>query len=243
MAGSLTNMASSAVSSTASNFMSIGSAPKRKRQVNQKYEAQANVALQNARIMKNKATEMRLLGRSAEKSARVQKNNLYQQQSREQASSFVSAANSGVQVEGTPLLALETQIQANALQRRQITYQGYLTKKQYKDTAVNYDYQMKLNFYQARKARAVEKYKKEVIDYQKKLTIAKMFYDPGNATSFGEVDNPSQFEHFDSSSIGNIAASYQPNVDMEPATKIQTPKPTKNSYIGDVNTTAYQGYA
>jgi hypothetical protein len=211
-------IASQSIQSTASNFMSIGSASKRKRQVREQYDAQANIALQNSRIARNTATNLRIAGRAVEKAGRIAKNQQFRKDQRNTAEVELGAVNSGVQLEGTPLMAIETMIQENTLRQRQMTYDSYLQKRQYMEQARQYDYQEKLDKYQARQSWAMGKYKREMIDFQKKLTIAKMFYDPANTTHFGEIDNPSQFSHTDlGGGLSQMTNAYKPNFLAEKA--------------------------
>ena len=133
-------------------------------------------------------------------------------------------AKSGVTSAGTPILVAEDAV-ADAITKqndliwrgneagRDIQYRGNVKGHQYELSAWNYgnratmfDSQAQMAQYQADVARSVGKYRSKMIKFQQKLSIAKMFYDPSNVTSFGEVDNPQQFQHFNMGTLSSIGS-------------------------------------
>jgi len=202
---------------TSSNFMSIASAGRRSKQVKEQYETQRKLALYNKALAENQAIEARNQAKLIEQSAHVTKNQAHRKNVAMRMSQYVSQSMSGVDADsGTPLLVQQDQLAETALQERGITYQGYLQSREKEIQAQHYDSQAQMAQYQADVADATSKYKRDMIGFQKKLTIAKMFYDGANLTSFGEVDDPNQFQQskvdfsafqpdeISSSSVGSI---------------------------------------
>ena len=92
---------------------------------------------------------------------------------------------------------------------QQYRMQGHnydLSAWNYGNKATVYDSQARIAQYQADVSRSIGKYRSKMIKFQKNLTIAKMFYDPSNVSSFGEVDNQSQFQHFNTGTLSSIGS-------------------------------------
>ena len=199
---SMMSTVSQGVGATSSNFTSIGSANMRTKQVKKQYETQEKLALYNKAIAENKAIEARQQAKLIEVNTRTTKDQLHRKHAKHFDSQFVKMSISGISAEtGTPLLVQQDQLAEMKLKENGVTYGGYLQSREKEIQATQFDAQADMAQYQADVAHNTGKYKAEMIQFQKKLTMAKMFYDPGNATSFGEVDNPSQFQHLNQGTV------------------------------------------
>jgi hypothetical protein len=198
------------LSATTSNFTSIFSADKRAKQAKDMAEAQRDLALYNKQVIEGRAQQVMLEAKNtkeyAELTAHIQKQQVNRRNDATRASQYVAQSKSGISADtGTPILVQQDQLGEMKLMENNITYQGYLkgfeAMQQAKATAYALGNQAANAQYQADVAMAKGKYKQDAINYQKNLTIGKMFYDGANVTNFGEFDDPGQFQHSD---VGDV---------------------------------------
>ena len=211
-------MIGSALGGISSNIMSIATANRRAKQVKQQYETQARLAEYNRQIAENQAIEARYQQQDAlrqadlaTQSAKIKKGQVRDANQALREKQLALMAKSGVTSAGTPILVEEDQLAEMKLKENDVLYEGALISRDKKLQArqrgmqANYfDSQARMAQYQADVSRSIGKYRTDMIQFQKKLTIAKMFYDGANVTSLGEVDDPQQFQHFDTGTLGSI---------------------------------------
>ena len=200
-------MISSALGGVSSNFMSIATADSRAKRVKKQYETQARLAEYNRQLAENNAISARQDAKAAVDASRASRDQAYSADKTALEHQKAFLAKSGVTQAGTPLLVQQDQLAETRLKENDIIYKGKLMERQDLNRATNFQSQADMAQYQANVARATGKYKSKMIKFQKKLTIAKMFYDGANVTSFGQVDNPSQFKQFDMSTLSSIGAN------------------------------------
>lgn len=214
------SLISSALGGFTSNIMSIATADRRAHQVKQQYETQARLAEYNRQIAENQAVAARQMqehqlemadieGKKAHNAALEAHDTSTALQERKLA----IMAKSGVTSAGTPILVQQEAVADAITKQNDIIWRGGQRGHQYKISAWNYanratmfDSQAQMAQYQADVARSIGKYRSKMIKFQKNLTIAKMFYDPSNVTTFGEVDNPQQFQHFNMGTLSSIGS-------------------------------------
>lgn len=221
-------MISSALGGISSNFTSIATADRRAKQVKSQYETQARLAEYNRQIAENQRTQMEQMQKHqlqmADLEAKQAENKAHQKilesadnSTALQERNLAIMAKSGVTSAGTPILVAEDAV-ADALQKQndikyktdmgigKMRHNYELSAWNYGNKATMFDSRAKMAQYQANVARSVGKYRSKMIKFQKKLTIAKMFYDGANVTSFGEVDNPQQYQHFNTSTLSSLSS-------------------------------------
>ena len=213
-------MASSALGGLTSNIMSIATAGQRAKQVKQQYETQARLAEYNRQIAENQATAMRQMQEHQLAMADIESKKAHNAaleahdtSTAMQEKKLAIMAKSGVTSAGTPILVQQEAVADAITKQNDLLWEGGQRGHNYKISAWNYankatmfDSQARMAQYQADVARSVGKYRSKMIKFQQKLSIAKMFYDPSNVTSFGEVDNPQQFQHFNMGTLSSIGS-------------------------------------